>query len=258
MEDARLYATSDPLTEAPAWFRASRAHLHRTFLDPADPYPCYFAELGERRATNYYTYLVPGADRDRISDAELGALARALRAFLRLPRAPAQRLSLLCLVEPPASPVSFAEHRARYWDVLRQLIARDADPWPAGTPAHPDDPGWNFCFAGEPLFTFGACPAYHPRRSRALGPGLVMVFQPLTIFADIGGSTDAGRAAKRQIRDRLRGYERVPLLADAGDGSGSTVAKWKQYFPSVDGAPASGPCPVSAARRTTGKGGGLP
>lgn len=245
----RLFETDEVPRGAPDWFHDGRAELRRVFLDADDPYPCHFAESGERLATNYYTYLEPDSDRGPIA-AELAPLAHSLRMFLRLPRIrPAHRLSLLCLVRPPRSPIRFADHRARFWDVLGGLRACDVDPWPAHTPVDPDDPAWNFCFAGEPLFTFGACPAYLPRRSRAVSRGLLLVFQPLAIFADIGGATAAGRAVKRRIRDRLAVYDPVPVLADAGDGSGSTQAKWKQYFPPPDGSPSAGRCPLAAPIR---------
>jgi FPC/CPF motif-containing protein YcgG len=250
IEATRLFATDEVPRGAPAWFHEGRAELRRVFLDADDPYPCYFAESGERLATNHYTYLEPESDQGPIEAAALAPLAAALRTFLQRPRIrPAHRLSLLCLVRPPRMPISFAAHRARFWDVLGGLRVLDADPWPARTPTDPDDPGWNFCFAGEPLFTFGACPAYLPRRSRAVSRGLLLVFQPLTIFADIGGTTAAGRAAKRRIRDRLAVYDPVPMLADAGDGSGSTQAKWKQYFPPADGSPSAGRCPLAALIR---------
>lgn len=245
MEATRLYGTDDDLARTPGWFRSGRTALRGTFLDSADSYPCYFAGRGELLATNYYTYITPARSRELTRDPELYLLGKALRAFLRLPRiAPFHRLSLLCLAEPVPGRPSFEDYQACFWNILRGLIAGDTDPWPTRRPADPDDPAWNFCFSGEPLFTFGACPAYLPRRSRALGSGLVLVFQPLTIFADIRGNTPAGRAAKWRIRQRLAAYEDVPVIADTGDGTGPTTSKWKQYFPAPNGKHASGNCPL--------------
>ncbi|MFD0391966.1 YqcI/YcgG family protein [Streptomyces nogalater] len=210
------------------------------------PYPCHFGSIGENKGTNHYTYW----DLRQDSTSEAEAVARALGAFVGMQRAlPDERLSLLLMVGPSRKDGDFAWYRDRFWRILAALHEHDLDPWPAGVPDDPQDPKWEFSFAGEPLFTFGTCPAYGPRRSRTLGECLVIGVQCRSVFQSISGSTAAGRAAKKRIRRSLAEYEDVPLLADAGDGQGSTTAKWKQYFPEVDGQPLSGKCPVRWEKR---------
>jgi uncharacterized protein len=239
----RLYATGETSSEAPGWFAGQRAVLHRLFTDEADPHPCHFAGQGETLGTNYYTHI--DVSRGPVPAAELDRLAEALAAFLALPRvSPRHRLSLLCLAGPPRSRRTFEEDRSTYWEVHRGLLGRDLRDWPTEVPSDPNLPGWNFCFAGEPLFTFGASPTYGARRSRVLGDCLVLAFQPATVFDDMRG-TALGRAAKARIRGRLARYESVPLLADTGDGVHSTTSKWKQYFPDPDGRPLPDGCPLA-------------
>ncbi|MER5887193.1 YqcI/YcgG family protein [Streptomyces sp. NPDC001941] len=226
----------------PDWARQERLRVRATLLaERPAPYPCHFGTIGETGGANHYTYWDLHGEQGREADA----VAADLRAFVEHQRErPAERLSLLLLVGPPEPGRDFVWYRSRFWDVLSALHSRDPGPRPEGVPSDPDDPLWEFAFAGEPLFAFGTCPAYGPRRSRALGESLVIGVQCRSVFRTISGATDAGRAAKRRIRRSLAEYEDVPLLSDAGDGLGSTTHKWKQYFPDVDGAPLHGTCPV--------------
>src|SRR5207245_574273 len=133
-----------------------------------------------------------------------------------------------CLVGPPAMR-SLEAHEAEFWRVLETL--RDLDPagWPEAVPADPADPRWKFCFAGEPIFVFGLCPAYRDRRSRGVADCLTVVFQSEMVFTGIGGATPAGRAAKRRIRALLREYDAVGPHPALGDAERSSVHKWRQY-----------------------------
>jgi uncharacterized protein len=239
----RLWSsTDDPPQDAPRWLMDEKRRVHHTLVatSPA-PYPCHFGAIGERAGTNHYTYIDTRLDRAH----EAATLAGAITMFLTMQKArPDDRLSLLIMVGPPESGRDLAWYRALFWRVLSDVGARDERPAPAGSPADPQDPAWNFQFAGESLFLFGTCPAYGPRRSRVLGRCLVIGLQSLSIFRELRGHTDAGRAAKRRIRQSLAGYEDVPLLTDTGDGLGSTTQKWKQYFPEIDGRPLTGKCPI--------------
>ena len=235
----------------PGWVVPAREHIGRTLLAtrPA-PYPCHFGAIGERGGTNHYTYLDLRADRS----GEIDTVAVAVGTFLDTQRSrPADRLSLLIMVGPPEPGRELPWYRDRFWEVLSDLHLRDERPRPAGLPADPDDPRWNFHFDGESLFVFGTCPAYGRRRSRVLAECLVIGLQSRSIFHDLGGDTDAGRAAKRRIRRGLAEYEDVPLIADSGDGLGSTAQKWKQYFPEVDGEPLAGRCPIRLEEHRSGR-----
>jgi uncharacterized protein len=235
----------------PPWTTAERQRIHDTLLStrPA-PYPCHFGSIGERAGTNHYTYL----DLSRDRAGEIGAVAAAVSTFLATQRTRRQdRLSLLIMVGPPERHRELAWYRELFWTVLSELGAREEVPRPAGLPADPDDARWNFPFAGEPLFVFGTCPAYGGRRSRVLADCLVIGLQSMSVFHGLGGGTAAGRAAKRRIRRSLGVYEDVPLIADSGDGTGSTVQKWKQYFPEVDGRPLPGKCPMRVAPDRQGR-----
>ncbi|GHJ37188.1 YqcI/YcgG family protein [Streptomyces sp. TS71-3] len=245
----RLWAGGEEAAPSgtPSWALEERQRVRGTLLGGhPTPYPCHFGSIGENRAANHYTHW----DLRRNSASEAEAVARDLGTFVGMQRAlPQERLSLLIMAGPPEADGDFSWYRDRFWHILSALHERDPGPWPAHVPDDPRDPKWEFTFAGEPLFTFGTCPAYGPRRSRTLGECLVIGVQCRSVFASISGSTAAGRAAKKRIRRSLAAYEDVPLLADAGDGQGSTAEKWKQYFPEIDGGPLSGKCPVRWEKR---------
>ncbi|MFD0884972.1 YqcI/YcgG family protein [Streptosporangium algeriense] len=240
-------SAQEPPGDSPEWVLQERRRIRDALLSTHPfPYPCHFGAIGEAAGNNYYTFL----DLRRDFAGEAAATARDLAHFIEIQRgSPDERLSLLVMVGPPSGERDFAGYRDLFWKVLSGLHSADRGPRPPDMPDDPDDPKWDFNFGGEPLFSFGMCPAYGPRRSRALGQCLLIAMQSRSVFRNIGGSTAAGRAAKRRIRRSLSRYEDVPLLSDAGDGLGSTAEKWKQYFPEIDGRPLTGGCPIRWERR---------
>jgi uncharacterized protein len=247
MTEARLGAPSPLLLPAaelrggrglPGWVLQGHAALTAAFARPDPPYPCYFGVEGESAGSNFYTYVEAGSE-----DASVERLAATLEAFLASSRRSTERRSLLAFFGPPEPGLALADYRARFWDVLSELTALDRHPWPRNVPRDPEDPDWNVCFAGERLFVFGCCPAYRRRRSRNLGPCLVVVLQSRRIFHGIEGTTRAGRAAKERIRLRLLGYDDVPPYSELGPADRPSFSKWRQYFPNDDDEPVAGPCP---------------
>lgn len=241
----RLWSTGETAPHQPLWFRDERDKIRAKLTDQHSVYPCHFASIGETQSTNYHSYILTDME-GAIADEEIGSLAVTLHKFLSLPRVrPRHRVSLICLVGPPVVR-TFEEERYQYWDVLSRLAATDSTSRESNS--HPDDPAWNFSFAGEELFCFAATPAYGSRQSRVLGEALALVFQPMSIFSDIRGDTPQGKATKARIRARLANYDGVAIFSDAGSGSESTLSKWKQYFPNVDGSPIEGVCPFHLIR----------
>jgi uncharacterized protein len=190
-------------------------------------YPCHFGVDGELRGLNRFAHVDRGAD----PDVALDLLAGVLLAYLELVEASeVKRRSLVVFDGPPAPGLDLPSYEARFWDLLSALHRRDPRPWPDAVPSDTADPAWQWCFGGERWFVFGGCPAYRNRASRVLGPCLVLVFQTHHVFQEIGGETAPGKAAKRTIRRRLRGYDRIGPNPALGDAQHSSVFKWRQYF----------------------------
>jgi FPC/CPF motif-containing protein YcgG len=209
----------------PDWFAGAHAEFRDTLLGDAG-YPCHLGVISERTDQNWFTVL----DESR-PGLGTGELAGTLNDFVPLARSGPARQSLVVLVGPPRRQPDLAQHTAQFWAVLRQLSRHDPQPWPAGRPLDPGLPDWQWCFAGEPWFVFGASPGFRQRRSRNVGRCLTMVFQLVErVFEGLSGSSAAGQAAKRQIRGRLAHYDLVGPHPHLGDAEHSSVYKWRQYF----------------------------
>lgn len=188
-------------------------------------YPCHFAVNAEREDTARYLFVGAVRDRDALLKAREG-----LRQYLERYRSIAERTTLVMFFEPPAEDQSEQTYRDQFWRVLEFLNERDPEPWPSDVPADPDDPEWEFCFAGESMFIVGRAPFYTERRSRYTRSGLEITIQPRRILEDVGGETPAGKRARSIIRARLEDYDDDTPHPDIGDYSDPSTREWKQYL----------------------------
>jgi FPC/CPF motif-containing protein YcgG len=206
------------------WLAEAYSTISEKLLDPALEYPCHFGVQGQQLGHNWFTAVDAGRPGYGVD-----TLAATLLAFRARAREGPRRQSLIAFVGPPEPAATLAAEHARFWALLGTLTARDPAPWPDAYPRDTTDPGWRWCFAGDPWFVFAASPAYRARRSRNLGPCLTVVFQTDRVFQGLAGTTTAGRAAKRVIRARLASYDLVPPHPHLGDQQLSSVHKWRQY-----------------------------
>ncbi|KYH24403.1 YqcI/YcgG family protein [Halalkalicoccus paucihalophilus] len=188
-------------------------------------YPCYFAVNAER--TNSARYLFVGVPNDR--DALL-KLREGLRQYLEQYQSITERTTLVVFFKPPPKEQSEQEYRDQFWRVLEFLHKRDPDPWPSRIPRDPNDPEWEFCFSGEPMFIVGRAPFYTERQSRYTPYGLEITIQPRRVLDDISGNTMKGQRARSVIGDRLKDYDEIAPHPDIGDYGDSETREWKQYL----------------------------
>ena len=225
--------------EVPRWFAASYDSFMERLADPR--YPCYLGAAAARRGALYFSF----AD-----SASMAQLPQSLDNFLCLAEARPRERSNLAVFFPPDEPAaSHAEYGRRFWSLLDFLHAHDRRAWPKGAPQDPADPCWEFSFGGHQIFCFCAAPSYQRRRSRNLGPGLIVLMQPRQAFFGLDRGTESGEAARRVTRERLRtwdGMEAHPELTAFGEPGN---LEWKQYVLPDDTAPQSGACPF---RNTSG------
>lgn len=219
----------------PAWVRTSYEAFKDRVL--ADDYPCYFATLGQKRGELRYTWADCPTDQ---------SLPKTVKTFCALSESsPKTRYALVIFVKPEAEPGAKDHdgYRDDFWHTLNHVHHNDPEPWPNAQPTDPANPLWEFCAFGVPSFVFGAAPSYVRRRARNLGPGLVLLLQPRTVFRGIEGGTKGGDAARKKIRERLVRYDGVAPHVDFGDYGDPSTNEWKQYFVSDDDVPETGPCP---------------
>jgi uncharacterized protein len=207
------------------WLSAAYAAFNAVLLGTAEQHPCYFGVQGQQRGDNWFW-----AFDERLPDTNGAAtLAAALVVFQQRAWTGAKRQSLVVFAGPPEPEPTLERHHAVFWQVLQALTTHDPAPWPARQPTDPRDPAWQWSFAGEPWFVFAGSPAYMARRSRNLGSCLTLVFQTRRVFDGLAGSTAAGKAAKRRIRERLVSYDALAPHPHLGNPLHSSTFKWRQY-----------------------------
>ena len=223
----------DPASKLPNWLAVVYAEFRRHVLDPN--YPCYFAVAGEQKGTLRYSY---------VNDLNSGISTDALKELIQLSRLhPQKRHALAVFIKPESRLQSHDWYIRCGWDLLQKLHDADTTPWPSQFPTSPADPHWEFCFQNEPLFVFGALPSHHRRRSRNLGPAMVLLFQPRSVFNGIEGGSPAGTRARQIIRKRLANWDLAELHPSMGDYGDPSNFEASQYFIPDDHQP-SPPCPL--------------
>ena len=188
-------------------------------------YPCHFAVQAERADSARYLFAGDARDRDALLKVREG-----LRQYLERYQSIAERTTLVIFFEPTTEDQSGQGYRDRFWGVLEFLNRRDPEPWPSDVPEDPDDPEWEFCFSGEPMFIVGRAPFYTDRKSRYTPYGLEITIQPRRILDDISGDTMEGQHARSVIRDRLEDYDDIVPHPEIGDYSDPDTREWKQYL----------------------------
>jgi len=209
------------------------------------PFPCFFAVESLQAGDPLYTAVPSMTDADALLD-----LGRTLIDYLATRREHSDRASLVAFFRPPDQPLDEAAYHERLWHILQFLHVHDPEPWPADIPTDPDDPYWEFCFAGEPMFPTCRAPFYEARKSRFCPVGLEITFQPRALFEDLDVTADthAGQHARDVIQDRLEDYDGVCPHADLGDWGVDGDREWPQYLLSADDALAPDECPLSISR----------
>lgn len=233
--------------DAPSWVEA-HWHSFREGLtgDRNDsPFPCYFGADSVRNGDPLYTAVPSMTDKNALLD-----LGRVLREYLDTWQAYSDRASLVTFFKPPESDLSEAEYHEHLWHILQFLHVHDPEPWPEEIPTTPDDPYWEFSFAGEPIFPTCRAPFYDQRRSRYCPVGLEITFQPRALFEqlDVTGDSEKGQQAREVIRDRIDDYDGVCPHADLGEWGVEGDREWVQYMLSADDEQAPDGCPISISR----------
>ena len=221
--------------DLPPWLQDSYTTLRKHVMDPA--YPCFFGTMAEKRGEMFYSY-VEGKD-----IARLPATMARFAALAKLPEF--EKNNIAIFFEPDIEPLSHAQYHDHFWRILQHLHDRDPGPGADHQPA-PDDPKWEFAFAGVEMFVVCACPSFGARHSRNLGPGMVLLFQPRSVFVDKVTNRVIGLQAREEVRRRLKKWDAIPAHPDLGFYGDPGNLEWKQYFLPDDNTPAAGRCPFLA------------
>lgn len=224
--------------ELPSWAERSYRILHDQVSD--DAYPCYFGVQAERRGEMFYAFVARGEEH---------GLIESMAKFAQLAKQPVyEKHNVAVFFEPDPAPLSHEEYRERFWRTLQLLHDADTHPHVADQ-VDPANPAWEFCYQGIEMFVVCACPSFKRRHSRNLGPGMVLLFQPRSVFIDKITNKVIGRRAREQVRKRLKSWDDVGAHPDLGFYGDPGNLEWKQYFLPDDNQPNRGVCPFSSRGR---------
>ncbi|WP_133650486.1 non-ribosomal peptide synthetase, partial [Paraburkholderia flava] len=216
----------------PAWLDASYATLREQVMHPE--YPCFFGTMAEKRGEMFYAF---------VNGKDIRNLPATMQTFAELASLPQYRKNNIAVFfEPDATPLSHDDYHELFWHALQQLHNVDPDP-EADQQPEPSHEDWEFSFAGVQMFVVCACPSFTTRHSRNLGPGMVLLFQPRSVFVDTITNKVIGREARNQVRKRLETWDDVSAHPDLGFYGDPGNLEWKQYFLSDENERAADRCP---------------
>ena len=155
-----------------------------------------------------------------------------------------ERCSLVAFFEPDPKITTHAAFVDRFWELLQMLHKHDSHPALDRTP---HDPLWEFSFQRSEMFVVGTSPTYRQRRSRNLGPGIVLIFQPRSLFIDPTTSQPIAATVRKSIHQRMLAYDGMPVHPDIGFYGQPGNREWKQYALPDDNTPETGSCPFHTA-----------
>jgi len=209
------------------------------------PFPCYFGIESVKNGEPLYAVVPSLTDKDALLD-----LGRVLGEYLDTWQEYSETASLVTFFKPPEADFSEADYHEHLWHILQFLHVHDPEPWPEEIPTAPDDPYWEFSFAGEPIFPTCRAPFYETRKSRYCPIGLEITFQPRALFEtlDVTADTEKGQHARDVIQNRIEDYDGVCPHADIGDWGVDGDREWPQYMLSEDDDQAPSECPIAVSR----------
>ncbi|WP_420897774.1 YqcI/YcgG family protein [Halalkalibacterium halodurans] len=209
--------------ELEEWMVRTYYDFRRSLLDVTEPYPCYFAVEAEKNGLIRYIFAESAYD-----EKELHRVKNAVYEYIKSYRSIGKRTTLVLFFKPIEGGVS-EDYKKQFWNVINFLNVNDPSVWPPDIPNDPNDPKWEFCFAGEPIFLVCREPFYNDRKSRYTPYGLEITMQPRGTLDDITGDTAKGRKVREVIRERLKKYDKIASHPDIGDYGDPDSREWKQY-----------------------------
>lgn len=230
--------TAGAAARPPAWLDASYETLRTHVMDPA--YPCFFGTMAEKRGEMFYSY---------VNGKNIGELATTMQTFAELVSLPHYRKNNIAVFfEPDPEPLTHDAYHTLFWHILQHLHDVDPDPLADAQP-DPSSEDWEFSFAGVETFVVCACPSFRARHSRNLGPGMVLLFQPRSVFVDTITNKVIGREARNQVRKRLETWDEITAHPDLGFFGDPGNLEWKQYFLDDANVAADDRCPFLKRQR---------
>lgn len=190
--------------EAPQWVREAFSAFDSVLK--SEGFPCLLGIAAHKRNLVRFAWIDPRADSEdrlaRIMDRYLSELA-----YVDQPEA---GLSSLIVFVRSAQDADLTRNQFEAWSILDGSFKHDSHSWPDDVPEDWNDPDFSFCYGGERWFVNVSCPGHEGRRSRNLGPAIVLAMQPLSASNGYFSNLQSKIAAQRSIRQRVLAYDGMP------------------------------------------------
>jgi uncharacterized protein len=217
-----------------SWQRVIHAEFVAMLDSSSRPFPCIFGVRGFRTDQLRYVFL------DSIA-ADIPRLGCALARFIAEAREFGEYTSLVAFTKPETVRTLEYYHN-KFWFILNELARIDPKSWPDSIPRKLDDPAWEFCFAGEPIFVVCSTPAHVTRQSRR-SSSFTVSFQPRWVFDRLFRNKKAASGAVTTVRKRLLPFDMITPSRDLGPYGDAANREYKQYFLDDQNQPAT--CPYA-------------
>jgi len=227
--------------DMPSWQRMVFSEFEATLDSKSRPFPCVFGVSGFKTDQLRYAFLDP------LTSSSVAPLLEHYVANART----FGRMTSLVLFSRPGPVQNIESYRQQFWTLLDELSAMDSHEQPKGVAHQLDDPTWEFCFAGEPIFVVCNSPAHVLRQSRR-STSFMVTFQPRWVFDGITDSDDpAILRALETVRTHLSNFDAVSPAPYLGKYGARDNREYQQYF--IDDRNAAPVCPfhaLGAARKS--------
>ena len=205
------------------WESVVFKEFETTLTSTIRPFPCIFGISGFRKDQLRYSFI------DRLTAFNISS---SLEHFVRNSRKYGKNTSLVVFSRPrPLESIKYYEQR--FWSLISDLASIDHYKWPENIPQTLDNPLWEFCFAGEPIFVVCNTPAHVLRQSRR-SSSFMVTFQPRWVFESILGTPESAKKSSGKVRSRLKSFDLISPSPHLGSYGDSENREFSQYFLSED------------------------
>jgi len=201
------------------WEKVLFSDFDATLKNKDRPFPCIFGVNGYKRDMLRFSFY------ENITALNL---AKDLVHYCENYKSYGKQTSFV-VFEQPKEIKTIEEYRNKFWNLLNDLSKLDNKPWSKVLPENLDDPAWEFCFHGEPMFIVCNTPAHVNRLSRR-SPGFMLTIQPRWVFDDLLDTEVKANNAFSTVTKRLEPYDiasKSPFLGKYGDAHNR---EYTQYF----------------------------
>ncbi len=210
-----------------AWQIDAIKKFERKMTDKERPFPCIPATIGYHQ--NHFCYGFVSCLHNPVAPREL---ARLLKDYSTIFKYIGDYTSLIIFYEPSSENgvnASVEQYEQMFWEQLNQLTRLDEREWPSHIPIDPKQPMWEFCFDGEQYFMYCATPSHINRLSRHF-PYFMLAITPRKVLEKFRSAPLHAEKVKTKIRERLAGYDSIPVHPDLNAYGQNDNYEWKQYF----------------------------